>query len=39
MGVKKILDDPISFRKDCVRNKRIFWTYHVNMRMKNRFVT
>lgn len=33
-----ILRDPLGFIKICVRDKRIFWTYHVNMRMKERFI-
>ncbi len=29
----------LSFIKDCVENNRIFWTYHVNMRMKSRSIS
>lgn len=32
-------NDPLLFIKECVRDKRIFWTYQVNMRMKNRFIS
>lgn len=28
----------LKFIKTCVAERRIFWTYHVNMRMKGRFV-
>ena len=30
--------DPIRFVKDCIRNGRVFWTYHVNMRLAGRFI-
>jgi len=32
-------DNPVVFIKNCIINKQIFWTYHVNMRMKNRFIS
>lgn len=28
--------DPLAFIKDCVINGRIFWTYHLNMRLASR---
>jgi hypothetical protein len=31
--------DPLDFIKQCVRDRRIFWTYHVNMRLKQRAIT
>ncbi len=31
--------DPLLFINECIRERRIFWTYHVNMRMKNRFIS
>jgi hypothetical protein len=30
--------EPLEFIRDCVAQKKIFWTYHVNMRMKGRFI-
>jgi hypothetical protein len=33
-----IPDNPLDFIKRCVSENRIFWTYHVNMRMKGRFI-
>ena len=33
-----IPDNPLDFIKRCVNEQRIFWTYHVNMRMKGRFI-
>lgn len=35
---RSIPDDPLDFIKRCVTERRIFWTYHVNMRMKGRFI-
>ena len=28
--------DPLPFIKDCVKNGRLYWTYHVNMRLTAR---
>jgi len=33
-----IPDDPLAFIRNCVKLKNIKWTYHVNMRMKGRFI-
>ena len=30
--------DPLSFIRDCVQSHSVVWTYHVNMRMKERFI-
>jgi hypothetical protein len=36
---KRLLpEDPVAFVQSCVRRRRIFWTYHVNMRLERRFV-
>ncbi len=32
-------DEPLSFIRRCVRERRIYWTYHVNMRMAGRHIT
>jgi len=29
----------IDFIKRCVREKKVFWTYHVNMRLERRFIS
>jgi hypothetical protein len=29
---RRIPDDPLGFIKRCIRERKIFWTYHVNMR-------
>lgn len=31
-------EDPVAFIQACVRGRRILWTYHVNLRLKGRFV-
>ena len=31
--------DPIRFIQDCIRRGRVFWAYHVNMRLAGRFIT
>lgn len=35
---RKRPDDPIAFIEDCVRRRQVLWTYHVNMRLANRFI-
>lgn len=35
---RRLPDDPIGFVQECVRRGRIFWTYHVNMRLAGRFI-
>ena len=36
---RKLPDDPLEFIRRCVRQGQIFWTYHVNMRLRGRFIT
>lgn len=31
--------DPLAFIRRCVRERRIFWTYHVNMRLERRHIS
>ena len=35
---RRLPDDPVLFIKDCLRRRRVFWTYHVNMRLYGRFI-
>ena len=35
---RTLADDPLAFIQACVRGRRILWTYHVNLRLKGRFV-
>ena len=32
-------DDPLAFIKECVIKKRMYWTWHVNMRLKGSFIS
>ncbi len=32
-------EDILNFIKSCIRRRRIRWTYHVNMRLKGRFIS
>lgn len=34
----KTPDFPLQFIQACIRSKNIFWTYHVNMRLKQRSI-
>ena len=39
MAADRIIpDDPLQFIQECVRQRRVLWTYHVNMRMSKRFI-
>ncbi|MBE9582326.1 MAG: DUF4258 domain-containing protein [Proteobacteria bacterium] len=39
MTLNRILPvDPLEFIRRCIRQGKIRWTYHVNMRMKGRFI-
>ena len=33
---RKCPEDPLEFISECVGNRRVYWTYHVNMRLKDR---
>lgn len=36
---RRIPEDPLSFIRECVIDGRVFWTYHVNMRMSSRSIS
>ena len=38
MADRKLPADPLRFIQECVRDRRVLWTYHVNMRLKGRFI-
>jgi hypothetical protein len=38
MNEHRLPEDPTEFIKDCLRRGRVFWTYHVNMRLSGRFI-
>lgn len=35
----KAPSDPKEFIQRCVQKRKIYWTYHVNIRLKRRFIT
>lgn len=35
---RKLPADPLRFIQECVRDRRVLWTYHVNMRLRGRFI-
>ena len=35
---RRLPGDPVLFIQDCVRRRRLLWTYHVNMRLVGRFI-
>ena len=36
---REIPDNPLRFIKRCLGERRILWTYHVNMRLRGRFIS
>ena len=38
-GERLLPEDPLTFIKACVDERRILWTYHVNMRLEKRAIT
>jgi hypothetical protein len=37
-GDRREPDDPLAFIQRCVGARRLYWSYHVNMRMRERFI-
>lgn len=37
--MRQVPDDPIGFIQRCVRERKIHWTYHVNMRLGGRYLS
>ena len=37
--MRKVPDDPLALIQRCVRERKIHWTYHVNMRLAGRYLT
>ena len=35
---REIADDPLRFIQRCVHEKRLYWTYHVNLRLRGRSI-
>jgi hypothetical protein len=38
MTTRALPDDPLAFIQRCVRERKVFWTYHVNMRLEQRHI-
>jgi hypothetical protein len=39
MAERKLPDDPVAFIRECLHEGRTLWTYHVNMRLGQRFIS
>jgi hypothetical protein len=37
--VVAVPSDPLAFIQHCVRERKLLWTYHVNMRLEKRYIT
>ena len=35
---RQLPDDPLAFIQACVQERRLYWTYHVNMRLEGRYI-
>jgi hypothetical protein len=38
-GERRLPEDPPQLIQRCVRERRVYWSYHVNMRMQERYIT
>src|SRR5438093_6348982 len=38
MGERTVPEDPVAFIKKCLHERRIYWTYHVNLRLAGRHI-
>lgn len=39
MKIERVLpENPLEFIQRCVREQKVLWTYHVNMRLRGRFI-
>ena len=36
---RRLPDDPLDFIQQCIRARRVYWTYHVNMRLAGRHIS
>jgi hypothetical protein len=37
--LRTVPDDPLQFIQQCIRQRKIKWSYHVNMRLRERFIS
>src|SRR5712691_1644505 len=35
----RLPDDPLEFIQRCLRERKVYWTYHVNMRLPGRYIS
>ncbi|MCH7747302.1 MAG: DUF4258 domain-containing protein [Acidobacteria bacterium] len=35
---RRVPDHPVDFIKRCIRERKVYWTYHVNMRLAGRHI-
>src|SRR3972149_3004317 len=38
MPERMLPENPLEFIRQCITQRKIYWTYHVNMRLKDRFI-
>lgn len=36
---RRLPDDPLQFIQRCLRDRKVYWTYHVNMRLAGRYIS
>lgn len=36
---QRVPDDVLGFIQTCIRERKVYWTYHVNMRLAGRYLT
>jgi hypothetical protein len=36
---RRLPDDPLGFIQRCLRERKVYWTYHVNMRLAGRYIS
>ena len=36
---RRLPDDPLQFIRRCLRERKVYWTYHVNMRLAGRYIS
>lgn len=36
---RRLPDDPLEFIQRCLRERKVYWTYHVNMRLAGRHIS
>ena len=39
LGEPCLPDNPLAFIKRCVKERKIYWTYHINMRLEGRYIS